>query len=238
VGCTGTELFCEDFEDDTEGAAPGSPWLAIPSHCATPDFSTEVTSEKAYTGTKSFKATNKTNYVECRSSASFGDADDFWLRAFIWWDADVDFTEKELLAIDLHGESGIGVDGATVRFGSRTKQPCTESPGPQITLMAIAGGEQTGCTDTIQEPKGDWYCFEAHVSQPNGVSVKTYINGTGFQYESSGKAPTETIDTPPDLTAVEKMKYVRIGIFSNTSATGNVYIDDLAISTTRLNCGK
>jgi hypothetical protein len=235
VGCTGTELFCEDFEDTPDGEVMGAPWLPKGESCQyASSFTSGVTSEKAFSGSKSFKATNH-SYPECRMSAPFPDADDFWVRAYIFWEQGIDMTNKEILALDLHGPSGIKKDDPAIRFGTRTKDPCTASAGPQITLIGLAGGEQTGCNGTVEEKQGEWICFEAHVTQTSNVSVKTYINGTAFTYESSGKAPTETIETPS--APAEKINHVRIGFFThNSSGMGNVYVDDLAISTTRLGC--
>jgi hypothetical protein len=237
VGCTGSELFCEDFEDTAVDAVPGSPWLPLAEYCATSgEFSTGVTSELFHgSGSKSFKATND-RPPNCRLSAPFPDTDDFWLRTFIYWEPEVSFTNKEILAIDLHPESGINTDDPAIRFGSRSKEPCTASAGPQITLIGFAGGERTGCNGTIQEPKGDWYCFEAHVTQSTNITVKTYVDGAEFSYQSSGKDPTETIGT--DSAPAAKVNHVRIGFFTHDgSGTGSVYLDDLAIATTRLGCG-
>lgn len=236
VGCTGTELFCEDFEDDAVGAVPGSPWLMPAEYCASAgQFSTGVTDELKHGGSKAFKATNH-RPPNCRLSAPFPQVDEFWLRAFIYWEEAVSFTNKEILAIDLHPASGVNTDDPAIRFGTRSKEPCTASAGPQITLIGFAGGERTGCNGTVQEPKGEWYCFEAHVIQSSAITVKTYVNGAEFTYESSGKAPTDTIGT--EGAAGAKVDHVRIGLFTHDgSGVGSVYIDDIAIATTRLGCG-
>jgi len=236
VGCTGSELFCEDFEDMEVDAVPGTPWLPLAEYCAnSTDFSTGVTSELFHGGGKAFKATND-RPPNCRLSAPFPETDDFWLRVFIYWEPSVSFDAKEILAIDLHPSSGLNTDDPAVRFGTRSKEPCTASAGPQITLIGFAGGERTGCNGTVIEPKDDWYCFEAHVTQTSNLTVKTYIENAGFTYESSGKAPTETIAT--DSAPTGKVNHVRIGFFTHDgTGSGAVYLDDLAIATTRLGCG-
>jgi hypothetical protein len=194
-----------------------------------------VTSEVFHGGSKAFKATND-RPPNCRLSAPFPETDDFWVRAFIYWEESVSFANKEILALDLHPTSGINTDDPAIRFGSRSKEPCTMSAGPQITLIGFAGGERTGCNGTLAEPKGDWYCFEAHVTQSTNITVKTYVEGAEFTYESSGKPATETIGT--DSAPAAKVNHVRIGFFTHDgSGTGALYVDDLAIATTRLGCG-
>lgn len=193
-----------------------------------------VSETNPHLGTKSLRVTNN-SYASCRISASFGDADDFWVRAFVYWDASVDFSNREVLELDLHGTLGANMDSPAIRFGHRSKAPCEATPGPQITLMDIAGGEQTGCSTSTQIPKGEWYCFEAHVSQASLVSVKTYIDGSEFSYTSIGKPETDTVDTPNEPS--QKMTFLRLGMFSTTLTTGDLFLDDVAVSTTRLGCG-
>mgnify|MGYP001116732905 CR=1 FL=1 len=63
----------------------------------------------------------------------------------------------------------------------------------------------------------------------------TYIDGTALSYESKGKPQVETMDLggPPG----EKVNHLRLGFFTHdSSGTGNVYIDDVAVSTTRIGC--
>ena len=235
VGCTGSELLCEDFEDTAVDATPGAPWGTRDSSCAYQSgFGMGVSEANPHLGSKSLKVTN-TSYAQCRISASFGEADDFWVRAFVHWDSASDFSSREILELDLHGAAGSNCDSTAIRFGNRSKAPCEATPGPQITLMDIAGGEQTGCSTSTQIPKGEWYCFEAHVSQASTVSVKTYINGDEFSYASTGKPETTTIDTPSAPS--QKMTFLRLGLFSTTSTMGEVFIDDVAVATTRLGCG-
>lgn len=147
----------------------------------------------------------------------------------------VDFSNKEVLAIDLAPATNLAADDPAIRFGSRTKEPCTQNGGGQITIIGLGNGEATGCDGAHPLPQATWYCFEAHVTQTGGtVSAKTYIEGEGLTYSSSGKEPTETIDST-GVTA--KVNHVRLGMFSTTSnLTGVVFVDDIAVSGARIGC--
>ena len=234
--CDGADLFCDDFETAAAGGLPmGAQWLGIDdAACASGNFDLGVSAENAYSGSQSLKITNA-SWAQCRIAANFGDADEFWVRANLYWDSDVDFTNKEVLAIDLAPATNLTADDPAIRFGSRTKEPCTQNGGAQITIIGLGNGESTGCDGNHPLPQASWYCFEAHVTQGSGtVSVKSYINTAGLTYSSTGKEPTETIDST-GVTA--RIDHVRLGMFSTTSnLTGNVYVDDIAIGTARIGC--
>lgn len=236
AACEGNPMFCDDFEGAAAGALPNGPgWLGIDeAACGSGNFELAVSSERAFSGTQSLKITNA-SWAQCRIAANFGDADEFWLRANLFWENSVDFSNKEVLAIDLAPATNLTADDPAIRFGSRTKEPCTQNGGGQITIIGLGNGESTGCDGAHPLPQATWYCFEAHVTQAGGtVSVKTYIDGEGLTYSSSGKEPTETIDST-GVTA--KVNHLRLGMFSTTSnLTGVVFVDDIAVAGERIGC--
>lgn len=234
LGCTGTELLCEDFEDVADGTVPtGGPWKPLDASCEfqTAQFTMGVTGELFHGGEKSLKVTNK-HFAQCRLSGQFSMVDDFWVRAYSYWQTGLDITNRETLDIDLTPGHRTADDPA-VRFGYRSKAPCEEYAGPQVTVIGLAGGEVTGC-GSREMPKGEWFCFEAHVTQSSNLVVATYINGDPISYQSTGKPMTDTISTEGAIT--EKIDHIRLGIFSTGEAQGSVYIDDVAVSTTRIGC--
>jgi hypothetical protein len=235
-GCETADLLCETFEDFDAGTVPATgPWKGIASECQGGPFELGVSTDMAAEGTKSLKSTNSA-WAQCRLAAEFGPVDDFWVTAHLYYDPAMDLTQKEVLMLELAPGDQLTSDGAAVRFGSRTKEPCTGSPGPQITLFNVGGGEQTGCSGDVPLPKGEWFCFEAHVDQSGPTDVKTYINGTGLTYLASGvTTPMESI-TSGGGGSVVKMDHVRVGLFSNATASGDAYIDALSVSTMRLGC--
>ena len=83
-------------------------------------------------------------------------------------------------------------------------------------------------------PQGEWFCFEAHVQQMSNLIVSTYINGEAISYQSTGKPVSATIQTESAIT--EKVNHIRLGIFSTGEAQGSIYLDDVAVATTRLGC--
>jgi hypothetical protein len=235
VGCTGSELLCEDFEDTADGMVPtGDPWKPLDASCEfqTAQFTMGVTGELANGGSKSLKVTNK-HFAQCRLSGQFAMVDDFWVRAYSYWEAALDISNRETLDIDLTPGYRTADDPA-VRFGYRSKAPCEEYAGPQVTIIGLAGGEATGCGSRAM-PKGEWFCFEAHVTQASNLVVQTYVNGEAISYQSTGKPLTETIQTETAIT--EKVDHIRLGIFSTGEAQGSIYLDDVAVSATRLGCG-
>jgi hypothetical protein len=235
AGCTGTELLCEDFEGVAEGMVPSAaPWHALDSSCAfqMAQFTMGVTTEQKNGGTKSLKVTNK-HYAQCRLSGQFDVVNEFWVRAYSYWETGLDISNRETLDIDMTPGFRTADDPA-LRFGYRSKSPCEMYAGPQITIIGLAGGEATGCGSRPM-PQGEWFCFEAHVEQSQNLVVSTYINGEAISYQSTGKPMTTTIQSESPIT--EKIDHIRLGIFSTGEAQGSVYIDDVAVSTTRLGCG-
>ncbi len=235
--CQDADVFCEDFEATPVGDAPSTGWSVRDVSCGTMNFSMGVSEDRPRgASTRALKITNH-SYAQCRTSRSFSTLDEFWVTAHIYWEPDVSFDDKEILAIDLHPDSGAGKDDPAVRFGNRSKDPCIANPGPQITMIGLGGGEATGCNDAIPIPKGQWYCFEAHVVQPDYATVKTYINGSELMYQSTGKPLESSVVSHAPLT--EKVNNVRLGMFThNSTGMGDVYVDDLSVSTTRLGCGQ
>lgn len=237
IGCEDADLFCEDFESVAAGTIPsGGGYIARDASCGAQNFDMEVSGDNPrLTSTQALKVTDHA-YASCRLATSFTESDDFWLRAFIYWEEGVDFTNKEILAIELLPASGVNKDDPSMRFGNRSKEPCTTTPGPQVTMIGLGNGEVTGCDGALPTPKGEWFCFEAHVQQSGNLLANTYINGVANQYESVGKPKVDTIDLGGPVT--EKINHVRMGMFTHDSTgKGNVYIDDVGISTTRLGCG-
>lgn len=234
AGCSGTELLCEDFEDVADGMVPaGGPWKPLDASCEfqMSSFSMGVTSELARGGSKSLKVTNK-HFAQCRLSGQFAATDDFWIRAYSYWETGLDITNRETLDIDLTPGFKTADDPA-VRFGYRSKAPCEEYAGPQVTIIGLAGGEVTGC-GSREMPKGEWFCFEAHVQQASNLVVKTYLDGEAISYQSTGKPMTDTIATEGAIS--QKIDHIRLGIFSTGEAQGSVYLDDVAVAATRIGC--
>jgi hypothetical protein len=236
VGCAGADLLCEDFESIADGQLPtGGGWLARDPSCGSQSFSMGVSGENPRgASSKVLKVTNH-SYASCRLASSFPASDDFWVRAFIYWDESVSFSDKEILAIDLHPPDGAGKDDPALRFGDRSKDPCVGTPGPQVTMIGLGGGEVTGCDGDVQTPKGEWYCFEAHVQQSGNLLVNTFVNGTSTKFQSVGKPDVDTLDLGQAPSS--KLNHVRLGFFThNSSGQGNLYIDDVAVSTSRIGC--
>jgi hypothetical protein len=234
IGCTGSELLCEDFEDIADGMVPtGAPWQPLDASCAfqTGSFTMGVTGTLANGGTKSLKVTNK-HFAQCRLSGAFQAVDEFWVRAYSSGEPGLDTSDRETLPIDPPPGFRTADDPA-VRFGYRSKSPCEQYAGPQITIIGLAGGEATGCGSRAM-PKGEWFCFEAHVQQSSNLVVATFVNGEALMYQSTGKPATPTIATESVIS--QKIDHIRLGIFSTGEAQGSIYLDDVAVATTRVGC--
>ncbi len=237
VGCAGADILCETFESlAPDGLPSGDGWIDRTSECA----------DVAYMGasalplprgasTQTLKI-SKAIYAPCRLAKSIAAPDDFWVRAYMYWDSNVDLTDKEVLAMELIPQKAIDAksDDPSVRFGHRSKQPCTESPGPQVTLIGF-GEEHTGCDGDTPIPRDSWYCFEAHIQQGTSLKVETYVDGKKLVYKSNGKADVEAIEAPG---VTEKITHLRLGMFSTSSQLpGDIYVDDVAVASSRVGCG-
>jgi hypothetical protein len=233
LGCSGSEFLCDDFENVDEGSVPGGSWDPLDESCQfqVEQFNMGVSQERANSGSRSLKITNK-HFAQCRLSGSFGQHDEFWVRAYMYWEPDLDTSNRETLAMDLT-PGRIAADDPAVRFGYRSKAPCEEYAGPQITIIGLAGGEATGC-GARELPRGEWYCFEAHVTQTDSLVAKTYINGEAISYQSTGKEQTDSVATESAIT--QQVDHLRLGLFSTGEAQGVVYVDDVAVAAERLGC--
>lgn len=230
---TTSVLLHEDFEAVDEGSLPGAPFHPLDDSCqySADQFHMEVSAERAHTGSKSLKITNK-RYASCRLSGQFDAAPDFWIRSYMFWDPDMDTTDRETIAMDLT-PGHVSYDDPAVRFGYRSKQPCTQLAGPQVTIIGIGGGEVSGCGARAL-PRGQWYCFEAHVTQESNIDVRTYINSEALTYQSVGKPQTESITS---LGAPSQpLDHIRLGLFSTGEANGYVFVDDVVVATERIGC--
>jgi hypothetical protein len=211
----------------------GDPWKALDPSCEfqASSFTMGVTGTLANGGSKSLKVTNK-HFAQCRLSAQFQPVDEFWVRAYSYWEAELDISNRETLDIDLTPGFRTADDPA-VRFGYRSKSPCEEFAGPQVTIIGLAGGEATGC-GSREMPKGKWFCFEAHVQQSSVLTVSTYVDGQAISYQSTGKPMTTSISTEGAIS--QKIDHIRLGIFSTGEARGSIYLDDVAVSAARIGC--
>ena len=75
-----------------------------------------VSTERAVSGTKALKVTNK-HFAECRLSGQFTPADDFWVRAYMYWGTELELTSRETLAMDLTPGAWVADDSHAIRFG-------------------------------------------------------------------------------------------------------------------------
>lgn len=237
VGCAGADLFCETFESVAVGAIPtGGAWLADGMSCQyqTGTFSKGVaTDQPRGASTKAMKFTNK-HQADCRMTANFGSSNDFWIRAYVYWDEAVSFDNVETIPVDLTPAGSQASDDPAIRFGSRTKEPCTgANGGAQITMIGW-GSEYTGCDGSKPEIQGDWYCLEAHVRQAGGnAQVNSYVNGVAVTYAQNS---VPAADTATKTGLVPPVDQIRIGPFSTGSMTGNLWVDDVAVATSRIGC--
>ncbi|MCH2108411.1 MAG: hypothetical protein MK135_03720 [Polyangiaceae bacterium] len=237
-GCQPTDLFCEDFEAAAIDSAPtGNGWQALGDSCEfqTSRFTSGVSALPTPRGssTKAWRSTNATD-AQCRLTAQLAEADEYWLRSYIYWDASVDFSSRETLAMEMIPAESIGSDSPSLRFGNRSKAPCTESAGAQITMIDLGGGEVTGCDGSQPLPQGKWYCFEAHVQQSANLIVETFVDGVDLSYSSTGKPAVDALDLGQ---AGKKVDHLRIGIFSTSQDTaGDVFIDDIRVASERIGC--
>lgn len=233
MGCSAADIFCEDFESVAEGQLPDG-WSERESYCEMQGMLMGVaTDQPRGSSTKALKITNSSP-GNCRIAREIGTVDDFWVRAYVYWGSSVDFSTKEVLAIDLIPSSALGKDDPAIRFGSRTKEPCTATPGSQVTLIGF-GEEVTGCGGANPLPQGKWYCIEAHVQQSGDLSVETFIDGADLTYSSKGKPDVDVVSL--GAAPSEKVNHVRLGVFSTPETVmGDVWVDDIAVSTTRIGC--
>jgi hypothetical protein len=209
--CPGTFLLCDGFESGTISSAV---WNTV-----TQNGTITVDSTRAFRGTRSLKASN---------GAGGGTAVVFETGTFAAGKAPSHFFTRAFVLVP----SGFAPTPAAIFAAEQTG-----SPFHQINVQLDSGGFSS--FDTLQPtpgtlgpvsspamPKDRWVCLEWEVDVINGV-VNLWVDGTK---EGTLSTTGQQLNSTP---AVGELVFGQIA-----SATGDVWLDEIAVDSTRVTCAR
>jgi len=231
LGCTEADLFCFDFEDTTAGMKPsGEPWE--PSNCSDQTYSAAVTAASGMNGSQGYVtsgASTGTNY--CALVGDIGTPSEFWVRAFIKIGGTDPDAEHEVTFFELGPSTS---DDPELRIGYRGDGSCPNNGGVhqgfELGATQGPGGEYTGCTG-LKPVANEWYCLEVHVDQTAGTTLVAdlYVDSVQQDYLVHSMPQTEVLGN-------FAVQYLKVGMQSYGGQFGELVLDDLSVSTTRMAC--
>jgi hypothetical protein len=241
--CTnGEAVFCDDFEADSGGAAPGGPWN-VSTHKGT----VSVSSAKAYSGTKSLK---------CTTTSSSSDADKYRQAFVAIGEDDAPITGNQFYGRMMvwfgrippnNGLHWTNVSGSgqvtTEKYDNASFSSSYNYGGQYSHLMAnynSGGGPASDCwqhSDTIL-PAQTWHCMEWQFDGPN-QTMKLWINGTAIDAVTVIDQGQGCIAHDlGDRWVAPQFDTIRLGWehYQDIDYDVELYVDDVALGPTRLGC--
>ena len=238
--CPEGTLFCDDFEEDALGQAPGSPWAA-----STNGGTVAVDGTRAFSGTKSVLATAPTGasfrraYIGLDAASGIfpAAATGMYGRAMFWFEAAP--SEVHWTMIQAEGPATTPPDpahAAQYRYGGQ------HDAGRLMANYETNNGVATDCyahAQTTIMPTGRWACFEWHFVVATN-EMQLWLDGTdvaGMHIVDrgegcAGQATAGQWVAPPAFTNLY-LGYERYQAWANDL---RMWVDGVAVSTERIGC--
>ncbi len=210
-------VFCDGFEGSTK---LGAAWTVDNSVSANV---VEVVSDKAHTGTNSVHMhfTTASGATFIHETMGFpAPMNSLWGR--VWLFA---MTDPMSTGHDVYIEASDGVPGTMTNHGVR---PLNTSGGSmEVNIDPNATGGEDSKSANMPMPRGVWTCFEWQIAATGSTgSVSLFMGG--------GATPIATVAK----TAIPALVMQRVGYehYNADKAVGDLWIDDFALGTLRINC--
>jgi len=247
TGVAGTDpcldvLFCDDFEDDAPGQAPLAPWVA-----STNGATVAVDTTRAFSGANSVHVFSDTaaayrrGYFALQGQPVFPAASTAMYGRIMVWLESVPITPPNMplvhwTMIQGEGLARQGDHNALYRYGGQQ----------QAGAGFMANYETTDPTNTdcyqhsqTRIPVGTWTCLEWHFVQATN-EMQLWLNGTEVTdvhivdrgAGCLGNDLQGVWEAPPQFQSI----YLGWERYQTPTNDGNLWIDDVAISTTRIGC--
>jgi hypothetical protein len=233
--CPPNAVLCDDFEGPAPGTA-GSPWAIETMNTSNDPTKTgkvEWTTDKPAHGTHSMRITIPNTAAGDPAGGS---------PAFI-----SETKTFPQLSVDLWGRMMIyyvptsalpnthWVNVATVGTAPNTNQQLRFGGSTGTTLNANELPSDTFATSATAMPTNKWACFEWHVQSGAAANMHFYVDGTEITDMAvvNGNSPN-TMDH-----AWHSVPFAKLQLgwqYWNGSFGGQMWLDDVAIGTARLNC--
>jgi hypothetical protein len=237
--CPAGTLFCDDFEDDAVGQAPGTPWRASFNSGGT----VNIDSTHAFSGTKAalanapVGAAYRRAYMALDANSGIFPAasQQMFGRAMMWLDK-ISGADSHWTFIQGEGRSADNTHNALYRYGGQHQN------GAQ--LMAnyeTTDGVATDCWDhsasTISA--GAWNCVEWRFNVPTN-EMQLWLNGTelsdihvtGSGEGCGGNALNGLWTAPPAFQSL----YLGWEHYQTATNDIKLWVDDVVVSTARIGC--
>ncbi|MDX2024058.1 MAG: hypothetical protein SF187_27710 [Deltaproteobacteria bacterium] len=234
---------CDTFESYTPGSRPGGPWTGF----ETTNGSVTVDETRAFRGSKrSVKISiNPAAEMTARmrhAGTGLLPADEIFMRMMVWMDAPPRGSG--------HWNWMWGEGTVTQKSGGKLINAFIASGGSLSggTWMLYGGSANNGFQDCFAQastafPVGRWVCYEAHFNGKSN-SAETWIDGKRDELLSVEDAQPLTGQCVPGFNYTNNLWYIpRIEkaffgfkVYHTLNASATAWIDDVAISTTRIGC--
>ena len=222
AGCPAGATFCDDFE---ASATLGAVWTTDNTLGATvkvvSTYTTTPGPTMAHSGKNAVQIsfTTGSGYAMIVSKMSFPAPPaptGYWGR--VWLYVETPTTDA---SHDVYIEGSTGMN-----LGNNGVRPLNTQKGDMTINIDPVGTGEAGANTTTPIPRGAWTCFEWQISATGGTgNVVLYAGGSAM--------PTVSLNGKPIGALIEQ----RVGYERYASGTaGNLWIDDYAIGTKRLNC--
>jgi hypothetical protein len=238
--CPEGTLFCDDFEEDALGQAPGSPWAASTNGGGL----VAVDGTRAFSGTKSVLATAPTGasyrraYIGLDAASGIfpAAATGMYGRAMFWLEAAP--TEVHWTMIQAEGPTTTPAPthAAQYRYGGQ------HDTGRLMANYETNSGVSTDCyahAQTTIIPTGRWACFEWHFAVATN-EMQLWLDGSdvaGVHVVDRGEgcvgqATAGQWQAPPAFTNL----YLGWEHYQAWSSDIRMWVDGVAVSTERVGC--
>jgi hypothetical protein len=215
AGCPG-QLLCEDFEGVAAGSfLTSNTWQVIDGYAAdTESANVLVSTDQAHTGEQSLRvlASGARNGIVATLPMNR-----YFLRAWLRVDAAPLGPVFIGLGTDQNSETRLRIQGQSLATIN------TVGPGDAVRPGAATSGN---CPECVPMPVATWFCAEFFIDQAT-QSATLWINETEAASIVNGQGGWPVQPAAPKLF---------LGSMGLQGGMAGVFIDDVAVGTTRLNC--
>jgi hypothetical protein len=205
--CAG--VFCDGFEGSTKLGAAWTVESAVAANVV------EVVSTMAHTGTNSvhMKFTTASGATFIHETMGFPIATALWGRVWMYVMNDPSSNGHDVY---IEGSTGMNLTNNGVRPLN------TQGGNMSINVDPGLNGGEDGASSNKPIPRGAWTCFEWQITSAGAVTL--YMGGTQLATIAKTKVPA--------------LIEMRVGYehYAADKAAGDMWIDDYAVGTSRLNC--
>ncbi len=232
TGC-GTLAICDSFESQTLGAAPSGSWQMIYPDCQGTGTAL-VDSAQAHTGSKAIKVDGKTGYC---NHVFFGNTTNVsaigpvvYVRLFVRPSTALGTDHITFIAMK------DTVEAKNLRFGGQGQVMAWNRESDDATAPSMS---PVGISTSVGMPINQWSCLELKVDGTNGY-LQAWLNGTdipGLTVDGTATADIDQAWITSKPSWHPSLSDIKFGWESYSSGDNVLWIDDVALGSSRIGCG-